>query len=57
MAIFSATSTATDPDSEKNTRIEIAGQQRRQPLRQRQRLFVGEAAEHHMRQLMQLMRH
>ena len=46
-AIFIATSTATDPESEKNTRSS-AGQQRSEPPRQRQRALVGEAAEHHV---------
>ena len=50
-AIFSATSTATEPESEKNTRVEIARQQRREPPRQRQRLLVRQPAEHHVRHL------
>ena len=49
IAIFMATSTATEPESEKNTRLRSAGQQSGKPLRKPQCLLVDESAEHHMR--------
>ena len=49
-AIFSATSTATEPESLKNTRSRSPGASSAdQPLRQRQRRLVHQAAEHDVR--------
>ena len=44
-----ATSTATEPDSEKNTRSQVARQQCREAACKTQGLFVHKPAEHHMR--------
>ena len=53
-AIFIATSTATEPELGEEHPVEIAGQQRGEPPRQRQRLLVHEPAEHHMRHVCKL---
>ena len=56
-AIFIATSTATEPLSQKNTRLRGCRQKPCEPARQRQRRFMREAAEHHMRHGGELARH
>ena len=48
-AIFMATSTATEPEFGEEHAVEIAGQQRRQPAGERERLLMGKPAEHDVR--------
>ena len=52
-----ATSTETEPESVKNTRLEIARQYLRKTARERQRLLVHQPAEHHMRHDLELALH
>ncbi len=54
MAIFIATSTATEPESEKKTWFSVPGRRLRKALGQRQRRFVHQPAQHHMRHLLEL---
>ncbi len=51
MAILSAISTETEPDSEKKTRLEIAGQKRGEARGEHERLFMHEPAQHDMGKL------
>ena len=56
-ASFIATSTATDPESQKNTRCSGAGRELDQPLGQRHGRSVGEPAQHHVRHRAELVPH
>ena len=56
-AILIATSTATEPESAKNTRSRPAGASSREPLGQPDRRLVREAAEHHVRHPPELLAH
>ena len=56
-AILSATSTATDPESEKKTRVSPGGAIAVSRPARTQRRLVHQAAEHHVRHRLQLPRH